>query len=178
MVSREVPWARLSIEGATSRLVSRVGRFAGEQRSVASRHLQVLRPVGSATARRDVCELTPASSRSQARADWLHRRVVQAMRSSQDLPTHAADRKPLIDEGVFDHLDHGPVGHLRKTLWSTCRQRCGQAWISLPGGFLSTSVHTLSLDRLPDHPPIALSRIPADPIAWEVVPNLHHPYGS
>lgn len=105
-------------------------------------------PGGSATARRDVSELTPASSRSQARADWLHRRVVQAMRSSQDLPTHHADRKPLIDEGIFDHRDHGPVGDLRKTLWPTCRQRRGQAWTTPPGRVLSTVVHTPSPDRV------------------------------
>ncbi len=131
--------------------------------------------------RRDVHELTPASSRSQARAVWLQRRVVQATHPPWDLPTREPDRKRLMDETIIAHRDHGAcggaVGDLRKTLWSTCRRARGQAWTSSRGRRASTAINRLCLDRVHGSSTDRGGLKPCRSMAFECCPQSPPPLG-
>lgn len=98
--------------------------------------------------RRDVCR---ANTRLVAIASA--RCVVTATRrASYPLAVGSSDPsarpKPSIDNLRLERRIKVPVGHLGKTLGSTCRECGGQAWTTAEPRDLSTSINRLSLDHV------------------------------
>ena len=123
-------------------------------------------------------ELTPASSRSQARANGLQQRIVQGSLLAQDLRRPGPSRKSSLSTTRFAIAITAPVGELRKTLWVGCRGPVHGRGQLAPRRLRARPCTACPLITSTDLPPLGLSKKRARCRGCEVVPNLHHPYGS